>query len=191
MQSTFGPRKECEDPIELVDAPDFIKILKEIPADFNTLPPEKVELISALKKLKNRKSSNDLPAIYLKSAIESEDITNKIMRLITTIWETKMIPSKWGHSKLVAIWKGAAKGKSDDPSAYRGIQIGSTFCKLLVVVILERIRNWYESQLLDEQQGFRSSRGTTDGIYIVKRIQQISHKISHKYHQKTNIRYIR
>ena len=56
----------------------------------------------------------------------------------------------------------------------RGIQIGSTFCKLLVIVILERTRNWYESQLLDEQQGFRSSRGTTDGIYIVKRIQQIS-----------------
>ena len=170
----FGPREECEDPIELVDAPDFIKILKEIPADFNTLPPEKAELVSALKRLKNGKSSNDLPAIYLKSALESEDIINEILKLFKTIWVTKMIPSKWGHSKLVTIWKGAAKGKSDDPSAYRGIQIGSTFCKLLVVVILERIRNWYESQLLDEQQGFRSSRGTTDGIYIVKRIQQIS-----------------
>ena len=109
-----------------------------------------------------------MPAIYLKSALESEDIINEILKLFKTIWDTKMIPSKWGHSKLVTIWKGAAKGKSDDPSAYRGIQIGSTFCKLLVIVILERTRKWYESQLLDEQQGFRSSRGTTDGIYIVK-----------------------
>ena len=68
---------------------------------------------------------------------------------------------------LETIWKGAAKGKADDPSAYRGIQIGSRFCKILVVIILERMRIWYENQLLDEQQGFRSGRGTTDGIYIV------------------------
>ena len=62
-----------------------------------------------------------------------------------------------------------------------GIQIGSTFCKLMVVIILERTRNWYENQLLDEQQGFRSSRGTIDEIYIVKRIQQISQVTKNQY----------
>ena len=80
----------------------------------------------------------------------------------------------WSHSKLVTIWKGASKGKIDDPSAYRGIQVGSIFSKILVIIILERSRTWYEAQLLDEQQGFRSSRGTADGLYILKRIQQIS-----------------
>ena len=30
--------------------------------------------------------------------------------------------------------------------------------------------------MLDQQQGFRSRRGTADGIYIVKRIQQVSHR---------------
>ena len=73
------------------------------------------------------------------------------------------------------------KGKIDDPSSYRGIQIGSTFCKILVVIILERTRKWNENQLLDEQQGFRSGRRTTDGIYIVKRIQQISHLSKNLY----------
>ena len=90
------------------------------------------------------------------------------------MWSTKKIPSNWSHSKLVTIWKGATKGKIDDPSAYRGIQVGSIFSKILVIIILERSRTWYEVQLLDEQQGFRSSRGTTDGLYILKRIQQIS-----------------
>ena len=33
---------------------------------------------------------------------------------------------------------------------------------------------WYELQLTDEQNGFRKDRGTTDGIYTIKRIQQIS-----------------
>ena len=39
------------------------------------------------------------------------------------------------------------------------------------------MKSWYENQLGDQQQGFRSSRGTTDGIFITKRIQQISHKM--------------
>ena len=30
---------------------------------------------------------------------------------------------------------------------------------------------------MEEQQGFRSGRGTTDGIYIVKRVHQISNKM--------------
>ena len=39
------------------------------------------------------------------------------------------------------------------------------------------MKSWYENQLGDQQQGFRSGRGTTDGIFITKRIQQISHKM--------------
>jgi len=31
---------------------------------------------------------------------------------------------------------------------------------------------------MDQQQGFRSGRGTCDGIYITKRIQQISYSIN-------------
>ena len=36
------------------------------------------------------------------------------------------------------------------------------------------MRSWYECQLADQQQGFRNDRGTTDGIYIAKRVQQIT-----------------
>ena len=49
----------------------------------------------------------------------------------------KEFPAKWAHAKLVAIWKGAAKSKVGDPKAYRGIQIGSTFCKIMIVMILK------------------------------------------------------
>ena len=74
----------------------------------------------------------------------------------------------------MAIWKGASKGSVTDEKAYRGLQIGSSLCKLLIVVIIKRIQTWYELQLLDQQQGFRLGRGTTDGIYIAKRIHQIT-----------------
>ena len=64
----------------------------------------------------------------------------------------------------------------DDPTKYRGISIGSTVCKIIINIILKRLRPWYESQLSDEQNGFRQNRGTTDGIFTLKRVQQITHR---------------
>ena len=176
FENHFRTREFQEDPIELIDAPEFIRNLKDISTEINNKPPDKAEIITTLKKLKNGKSSNDIPTIYLKSAVESNEIIDELIKLYDVIWLTEKVPQKWSHSRLVTIWKGAAKGKKEDPSSHRGIQIGSTFCKILVVIILERIRKWYEKQLLDQQQGFRSRRGTADGIYIVKRIQQVSHR---------------
>ncbi|XP_066919456.1 uncharacterized protein [Clytia hemisphaerica] len=54
--------------------------------------------------------------------------------------------------------------------------IGSTVCKIVVNIILDRLRPWYEVQLSEEQNGFRKDRGTTDGIYSIKRVQQIAHR---------------
>ena len=75
---------------------------------------------------------------------------------------------------LKTIWKGSSKGKISDPKAHRGIQIGSTLCKILVTIVLKRLSKWYEDQLSDQQQGFRRGRGTAEGIYLLKRLQQIS-----------------
>ena len=46
----------------------------------------------------------------------------------------------------------------------------------MVIIILNRLSNWYDEQLLDQQQGFRCRWGTTDCIFVTKRIQQISEK---------------
>ena len=61
-----------------------------------------------------------------------------------------------------------------DPSKYRGVSVGSTVWKLIINIILEQIRPWYEVQLSKEQNGFRRNCGATDGIYSMKRIQRIS-----------------
>ena len=47
----------------------------------------------------------------------------------------------------------------------------------MIIIIINRLRSWYQSQLVDQQQGFRSGRVTADGIYITKRIQQITDKM--------------
>ena len=45
------------------------------------------------------------------------------------------------------------------------------------MVIINRLKYWYEKQLLDQQQGFRLGRGTADGILFAKSIQQITNRM--------------
>ena len=136
-----------------------------------------IPTINVIKKLKEGKSTNDIPSTFIKNALSCNEFREELMKLYKTIWETLLIPKDWGHSKLITLWKGPAKGKASDPSAYRGLQVGSTLCKILMMLIINRLKTWYEAQLLDQQQGFRCGRGTTDGIFIVKSLQQITNKM--------------
>ena len=97
-----------------------------------------------------------------------------IHRLAQNLWSELDLPNAWGNSRLKTLWKG--KGSKSDPTKYRGLSIGSTVCKLMISIILERIRPWYEAQITDEQNGFRKNRGTTDGIFTIKRIHQITNR---------------
>ena len=99
---------------------------------------------------------------------------NVIHRMTLNLWENLDVPSAWGNSRLKTLWKG--KGSKKDPSKYRGLSIGSTVCKLIMNIILSRLQPWYEAQLTGEQNGFRTNRGTTDAIYTVKRVQQITNR---------------
>ena len=167
-----------DDPIELMEVPEYLKALQDAQtADINTGPPAEYEIRNIIRKQKTGKATNDVPMEYIKHSMGIKLFVEEICKLYTTIWQTKMIPSSWSHSKLVTLWKGPSKGKIDDPKTYRGLQIGSTLCKILIMIIIGRIKTWYESQLLEQQQGFRSKRGTSDGIFIVKSIQQITSKM--------------
>ena len=171
----FNQSTTKDDPIEIKEAPAFIELLKNIPENIlSTAPPDRNELTTIIKSLKNGKTANDIPTAYIKHAIDCSEFMDEMVKLYKTVWETNTIPTKWGHSKLVTIWKGSSKGNINDPKAYRGLQIGSSLCKIMIVIIINRLKKWYEKQLLDQQQGFRSCRGTTDGIYIVKKLHQIT-----------------
>ena len=176
FQKHFDRDYEKDTPPELIVAPRFIEILKENNEHVNCEPPSIEEITSVMKKLKGGKAASDIPAEFIKAATTSDAFMQEMKTLYIDIWNTVSIPSSWSKSKLVALWKGATKGKIEDPTAYRGLQIGSSLCKILIIIIINRFRGWYEGQLSDQQQGFRSGRGTTDGIFITKRIQQISHK---------------
>ena len=142
-----------------------------------TGPPDGAELIATIKSLKSGKAANNVPTIYIKCALTSEKMLHEMVQLYKTLWETNAIPTKWGHSKLVSLWKGSSKGSIEDPEAYRALQIGSSFCKILIVIIINRLRTWYDQQILDQQHGFRPGRGTVDAIYRIKRVHQITNRM--------------
>ena len=81
-----------------------------------------------------------------------------IHRMTTNLWENLELPNSWENSRLKALWNG--KGSKNNPGKYRGLCIGSIVCKLINIII-NRLRLWYEAQLLDKQNGFRKNRGTT------------------------------
>ena len=141
------------EPIELDQLPDTIKKLQEIPTlNMRSGPPDKEELLKVIRKIKNSNSASDTPITFIKHALNSNEFTSELLRLYETAWVTKAIPKEWGHSKLITIWKGPGKGKQEDPSTYRGLQVGSSFCKIMVSVIIGRLRDWYDKQLLDNSR---------------------------------------
>ena len=98
----------------------------------------------------------------------------EVSKLIKVIWETERPPQNFGKSQLTALCK--RKGSKSDPKNYRALQVGSIFCKTLIILILNGFTERYESQLLDFQNGFRKGRGTLNGIYITKITQNIAYK---------------
>ena len=175
----FNPIFPDNDPTEFTELPGFVDELQQLTKSsvIETGPPDVAEIRKTLSKLKNNKASNDIPSELLKYASQSDELVSEIESLLANIWETQLIPTSWGHTKLTALWKGAAKGSSKDPKAYRGLQVGSSLCKMLVIILLNRLKEWYDGQLLDQQQGFRSGRGTADGIYVTKRVQQVTDRM--------------
>ena len=136
--------------------------------------PNNDEIKNVIKTLKSDKSSSDISPNVLKEIINSKTAQAEVSKLIKVILETERPPQNFGKSQLTALWK--RKGSKSDPQNYRALQVGSIFCKTLIILILNRFTEWYESQLLDFQNGFRKGRGTSDGIYITKITQNIAHK---------------
>lgn len=171
----FNPDNNADRPGELDDVPNFVESLRKLSStiDINSEPPTIDEISKHLQKLKNKRANNDIDSELLKNC-ECPTLLNAIHQMTLNVWENLDIPSSWGNSRLKTLWKG--KGSKKDASKYRGLSIGSTICKLIVNIILSRLQPWYETQLSDEQNGFRLNRGTTDGIYNIKRIQQISNR---------------
>ena len=144
-----------EAPEEISNPPEFIKRLidsgtaseedlEEI--DMLTIhPPDKEKIRKNIKKLKNKKTSTDMPAEFLKAAMESESYITSLESLYRETWVDVVIPELWRKTTITPLYKN--KGKRKYCKNYEGLNIGSTRLKLAIAIILERLRPWYNKQL--------------------------------------------
>ena len=104
----------------------------------------------------------------------------ELHNIFKAVWETKTVPAKWATTRLATIWKN--KGSQKDPTQYRALQVSTILIKITSSIIVNRIKEWYESQLLDYQMGFRKEKGTSEAIFILRRLQQIAHQTNRSFY---------
>ena len=103
FKAHFTGKPVEEDPLELVEAPDYIRQLQSLDVqDIKTGPPDEEELRKVIKKMKCGKASCDVPMEYIKQSMSINEFATEMLNIYQTIWLTKKIPKLWGYSKLIA-----------------------------------------------------------------------------------------
>ena len=122
------------------------------------------------KKLKNGRcvGTDELVGEQLKYGWESEKLSEYVEEIVKRIWEDLEIPENWSKLRLKPIFKN--KGSKTDPAMYRGKMVSATTSKVLLQIILDRVREHYESSILPSQYGFRRNKSTKDAIFIARQV---------------------
>ena len=135
--------------------------------DVSTAPPEKEEIIAAIRSLKNGKSAghDSLNAELFKAEPEFE--AQVLQPLFGTIWEEKQWSDGWMEGVIMKILK---KGALRNCNNWRGITLLSVPSKILAKLIIKRISEAVDQQLRQEQAGFRKGRECIDQIFTLRNI---------------------
>ena len=128
-------------------------------------PPSKIEIIKALKTLKNGKAAgpDGIPPEALKTDLNTT--ANMLKPLLEQIWTKKEIPSEWKNGHLVKIPK---KGDLGLCKNWRGIMLLSVPSKVMTRIILERLKDALDAKLRPQQAGFRKDKSCTDQIATLR-----------------------
>uniref|UniRef100_A0A8C6L319 Reverse transcriptase domain-containing protein n=1 Tax=Nothobranchius furzeri TaxID=105023 RepID=A0A8C6L319_NOTFU len=92
-----------------------------------------------------------------------------LTRLCNIAWSSGAVPVEWQTGVVVPIFK---KGDLRVCSNYRGITLLSLPGKVYSKVLERRVRSIVESQIEEEQCGFRPGRGTVDQLYTLARVME-------------------
>ncbi|KAK4471060.1 hypothetical protein MN116_000571 [Schistosoma mekongi] len=143
--------------------PDIEAAPTDLPIDVT--PPTMEEIKMAIRQIKSGKAAG--PDNILAEALKSDiDLTAKIFHvLFKKIWEEEQVPADWKEGCLIKIPKKGDLSKCDN---YRGITLLSIPGKIFNRVLLNRMKDSVETQLRDQQAGFRKDRSCTDQIATLR-----------------------
>lgn len=123
------------------------------------------EVEHGLKRLSKGKAAgpDDITADLLQAT--GEKALQKLTELCNAIYNTGIIPTDLKRSVFIAIPK---KTKAVECKDHRTISLMSHVTKLLLKIIHQRIARKIDSEISEEQYGFRSGRGTREAIFNLR-----------------------
>ena len=149
--------------------PTPIETLSTNEIDVEEEEPEPLveEVKAALKNLKPRKSPglDNVPAKLLKFSGEAS--VKALHQLCCKIWKTNEWPTDLKTQEFVMLHK---SGNVKYCNNYRTISFIAHASKILLIIILNRMKQKVEFELSDCQAGYRTNRGTTDMLFVIQHL---------------------
>ena len=95
---------------------------------------------------------------------------------------TKLFNSylEYRASSFIMVRWSHMKGSRSDPGNYRGITLLSSFSKLFQTVFRNRLTQWADGILLDNQTGIKAGYSTMDNVFVLNTVVQ---KLEYNHHQ--------
>ena len=102
------------------------------------------------------------------------------VKLFNLIFEKGIVPESWTAGNILPIYKN--KGDINAPENYRPITLLSCFGKLFTSILNKRINQYFEENnaISSCQAGYRKGFSTTDNLYILQSLIEISQSSKQK-----------
>jgi len=94
-------------------------------------------------------------------------LSHSLLKLINKFWRERLIPEEWGQATVKSL---SEKAKCDNCSNYKGINLLNSGYKIYAKTIAQCFKAISETELLDEQNGFRIGRSCINNVFIIKQI---------------------
>jgi len=127
----------------------------------------KSEFIKAIHDLKSNKAAGivEIPAELWKNS--GEETRNILFKMVEKTYREGLIPKDFTQSRTILIPK---KGNPTDCNNYRTISLLTHASKILLNIIKNRIWKKMETNLGEDQFGFRQGMGTREAILALRTI---------------------
>ena len=132
-------------------------------------PITESELEKALNNTKFGKSPGSdgvLPEVLVYGG---QTLKKLLFTLLTIVWTTQFLPADLINPNLNILFK---KGDRSDCGNYRDISLLSVVGKVLADILLQRLHFVLTDVYPESQHGYRSGRGTIDGIFTVRQLME-------------------
>ena len=127
------------------------------------------ELNECLQRLKRDKSPgpDSITTDFVKDLNEAN--RSQLLDMVNSWWVQGRLHKTMEEARVAALYK---KGDPENLENYRPLSLLDTFFKVMAAMMKARIEQHVEQQLGNTQFGFRRGKGTTQAIYVARRVQE-------------------